>query len=145
MLSHCFTPFQLWFAPDQLSKEFYFIVFSLPLFFFLLFFSLPFFFPSLKLGFTSQSYWLASPIFSELFFFTVDTSYSLFALFSILIPVLPLLNYIQLVLLSTLLYVIYNFAPICLVPFKLYFKSDSILFSLLTPLFPSPFCVRLIL
>ena len=65
LLSRCLTPFYILPDPDQWSKEFYLIVFSLPFFFFFLF---PFV-PLLLVCF---------PILSKSFIFTVDISYSLF-------------------------------------------------------------------
>ena len=124
ILSCCLTPFHLPLAPDQLSKEFYFIVFSIPSFFFLSS-SLP-------------------PTWALLLTLIFCFPHPLKIIF-LKIPIPALLNFIQLSLLSTLLWFFCNFSPIDPVPFQFYFKPHSILFPFLTPLFPSPFCVLLML
>ena len=79
-------------------------------------------------------------------FSLLQTSHIHFSLFyNILIPIPPFLNFIQLSLLSTLLWFFCNFSLGGPVPFQFYFKAHNILFPLHTPLFQSPFSVLLTL
>ena len=71
-----------------------------------------------------------------------DISYSISALVQYSYSQ-ALLNFFQLLLLLTLRWFLSNCAPVGPIPFKLYLRPCSILFPLLTPLFPPPLRVSL--